>query len=72
MSFAAMPVETLTHCPPPFPIPSDAEREPDVWTARMPIVPVMRSFPRLAVERAEEPVVEARFDEEPERWDGMA
>ena len=69
MSFAAMPVEMLTHCPPPV-MPLD--REPDAWTVRMPIVPVMRSFPRLAVERAEEPVVEARFDEEPERWDGMA
>ena len=69
MSFAAMPVEMLTHCPPPV-MPLD--REPDAWTVLMPIVPVMRSFPRLAVERGEEPVVEARFDEEPERWDGMA
>ena len=34
--------------------------------------PVMRAFPRLAVEHDEEPRVEARFDEEPERWDGMA
>lgn len=34
--------------------------------------PVMRAFPRLAVERDEEPRIEARFDEEPERWDGMA
>jgi hypothetical protein len=39
------------------------------WAARL---PVMRSFPRLAVERDEEPVVEARFEEDPERWDGMA
>ena len=70
MSFAPMiPVEMLTHCPPPVML---LDREPDAWTVRMPIVPVMRSFPRLAVEREEEPVVEARFDEEPERWDGMA
>ena len=46
MSFAAMPVEMLTHCPPPV-MPLD--REPD-----------------------EQQLVEARFDEEPERWDGMA
>ena len=72
MSFAAMPVEMLTHCPPPLPIPVDVDREPDAWTVRMPIVPVMRSFPRLAVEPDEQQLVEARFDEEPERWDGMA
>jgi len=48
------------------------DREPDAWTVRMPIVPVMRSFPRLAVEPDEQQLVEARFDEEPERWDGMA
>ena len=34
--------------------------------------PVMRAFPRLAVEPVDEPAVEARWDEEPERWDGMA
>ena len=39
------------------------------WGARL---PVMRAFPRLAVEQIDEPLVEARWDEEPERWDGMA
>ena len=39
------------------------------WRARL---PVMRAFPRLAVEQIDEPLVEARWDEEPERWDGMA
>jgi hypothetical protein len=34
--------------------------------------PVMRAFPRLAVEHDEERPIEGRFDEEPERWDGMA
>ncbi len=38
------------------------------WGTRLPI---MRAFPRLAIERIESPV-EARWDEEPERWDGMA
>ena len=71
MSFAAIPVEMLTHCPPPIPAMPEmpVNRAPDAWTVRR---SVMRSFPRLAVERSEEPVVEARFDEEPERWDGMA
>ena len=39
------------------------------WGLRM---PVMRAFPRLAVEPVDEPAAEARWDEEPERWDGMA
>ena len=39
------------------------------WGMRL---PVMRAFPRLAVEQIDEPVGEARWDEEPERWDGMA
>ena len=50
--------------PPVLPGTCDAE-----WTVRL---PVMRSFPRLAVEPSEEPVLEARFEEDPERWDGMA
>jgi len=66
MSLAAMQHDLLTHSLPP-PIPAD---RPDAWTR--PHLPVMRSFPRLAVERDEEPGAEARFDEEPERWDGMA
>ena len=50
--------------PPAIPAPSRHD-----WTARL---PVMRAFPRLAVERAEEPTVDAQWHEEPERWDGMA
>jgi hypothetical protein len=37
-----------------------------------PHVPVIRSFPRLAADAVEAPLIEARSDEEPERWDGMA
>ncbi|HEV2295983.1 MAG TPA: hypothetical protein VGR35_19210 [Tepidisphaeraceae bacterium] len=43
--------------------------EGSCWGMR---VAVMRHFPRLAVEPTEEPTVDARWDEEPERWDGMA
>lgn len=39
------------------------------WGMRL---PVMRAFPRLAVEPIEAPIYEARWEEEPERWDGMA
>jgi hypothetical protein len=67
MSLAAFRHDLLTHRPPlPPPMP---DRAPDAWSTRMPI---MRSFPRLAIERDEQSVVESRFDEEPERWDGMA
>jgi hypothetical protein len=66
MSLAAIHTDLLTHGLPPV---MPADRSPDAWSLRM---PVMRAFPRLAVERDEEPLVEARFDEEPERWDGMA
>jgi hypothetical protein len=66
MSLAAIQHDLFTRDYPPV-MPDD--RSPDTWGLRM---PVMRAFPRLAVERAEEPVLEARFDEEPERWDGMA
>lgn len=65
MSLAAIHHDLLTHSLPPV-MPADC---PDTWALRM---PVMRSFPRLAVEPKEEPAVEARLDEEPERWDGMA
>jgi hypothetical protein len=68
MSLAAFHHDLLTHRPPPMP-PMPADRETDAWTVRM---PVMRSFPRLAVERDEQALVESRLDEEPERWDGMA
>jgi hypothetical protein len=47
-------------------MPANREQE---WGMRL---PVMRAFPRLAVEQVDEPLVEARWDEEPERWDGMA
>ena len=51
-------------------VPPGANRQSDQrWSDRM---PVMRAFPRLAVEVADGPVVDARWDEEPERWDGMA
>ena len=56
--------EAFSNHPSGTPTPSHRD-----WTARL---PVMRSFPRLAVERAEESLLEARWDEEPERWDGMA
>jgi hypothetical protein len=74
MSLAAFHHDLLTHRPPPPMPPTPADREADAWTARMPAaaVPIMRSFPRLAVERDEEALVESTFDEEPERWDGMA
>jgi hypothetical protein len=42
---------------------------PAEWGKRFPVI---RIFPRLAVERIEPPKAEARWDEEPERWDGMA
>lgn len=35
-------------------------------------LPVMRAFPRLAVDRAESVAIDFGRDEEPERWDGMA
>ena len=57
--------ETLFNDAPPV-MPSSRAKE---WDARL---PVMREFPRLAVEPTDEPVIEARWDEEPERWDGMA
>ena len=66
MSIAAICHDVLTHhCPAGMPV----DRQPQSWSLR---IPVMRAFPRLAVERVEAPLVEARFDEEPERWDGMA
>ncbi|MGB7156459.1 MAG: hypothetical protein WBD40_00250 [Tepidisphaeraceae bacterium] len=65
MSLAAMHHDLLTHDRPPG---MPTERT-DAWALRM---PVMRAFPRLAVERVDEPVIEARWEEEPERWDGMA
>lgn len=65
MSLAAMHHDLLAHSLPPA-MPVDC---PDTWGLRR---PVMRSFPRLAVEQDEVPLPEARFEEEPERWDGMA
>ncbi len=52
---------------PPHGAPAEKRHRP--WRSTL---PVMRSFPRLAAECADEPVVEARLEEEPERWDGMA
>ena len=70
MSLAAISTDLLTHgLPPAMPVVPLVDRSPDAWTLRM---PVMRAFPRLAIERDEEPIAEAHFDEEPERWDGMA
>ena len=49
--------------------PGAATQSRRAWELRM---PVMRAFPRLAVEPVDQPAIEARWDEEPERWDGMA
>ena len=61
----AVPQETLFNDAPPV-MPAERGME---WAMRK---PVMRAFPRLALECDEQPRIEARIDEEPERWDGMA
>ena len=65
MVAVAVRQEMLFNEAPPV-MPANREHE---WGMRL---PVMRAFPRLAVDQIDEPLVEARWDEEPERWDGMA
>ena len=64
MVAVAVRQETLFNQVPPV-MPSNREQ----WGMRLPVI---RAFPRLAVDQIDEPLVEARWDEEPERWDGMA